>query len=443
MAPERTRTNQVAKLRFGRIVVFLSVLLLADGMWHTAPPWEYGLLNDFHFSLREELGDEEAFQIDNYYSMDVYRMAGKVDFHSAFLVTNDLNLLDREAIQLTLAYLSVERLLGKLDMRAGRQLFAESFDAFLGDGLQAKVRVSPLVNVSLHVAAPFDAESEAIDDEPMLVYGIGLETPGWGSHSRLPLTLAASVERRDRTNVDGLDQTLVGLKAAAELRSPVESDLYAAVQYEAEDSRMRGVRLGSRLYLTPRLVCHLEGKRYDPDQRQLKQQVDQFLSDAIVNYFSGSEVWSARAALSYSLPRGRELTVSYSGQWHDRRNGKSAFGQGPDCFFTFLSAPSIEGKAGAGYSGRIFEQDSIHLVTLRGSAIPLPRLEMRFSAESGMMNTRSWQDYFVLHVRGQVEYSARPNLRISLAVEENRNPYFNSDLRGMMFLRYFWEGGVK
>ena len=101
MAPERTPTNQVAGLRFGRIVVFLSVLLLADGMWHTAPPWEYGLLNDFHFSLREELGDEEAFQIDNYYSMDVYRMAGKVDFHSAFLVTNDLNLLDVAAVQLT------------------------------------------------------------------------------------------------------------------------------------------------------------------------------------------------------------------------------------------------------------------------------------------------------------------------------------------------------
>ena len=350
MGPDPENRKQDAALRAGLIAAAIVLVILADGVRHSAPAWEYGLLNDFHFSVRDELSEEGKFQIDNYCAMDVYRIGGKLDFHSAFLITNDLNLLDREAVQLTLAYLSLDRLAGRFSMRAGRQFFTEGFDAFIGDGVHVEYRTSPWLQVSLHFGVPFDAESEAIDDEPMLVYGMGLETTVWGKDSLVPLTLLAHVERRDRTDVDGLDQTLLGLKAAAELSRPIESDLYAELQYEAEENRMRGIRFGSRLYFTPRLVCRLEGKRYDPDKRKVKDQVTEFLSDAIVNYFSGSEVWSGTAAMSYSLPRGREVILSYSGQWYERRNGDKTFGQGADFFFTFLSIPS----KGAACRSRVF-----------------------------------------------------------------------------------------
>jgi hypothetical protein len=186
----------------------------------------------------------------------------------------------------------------------------------------------------------------------------------------------------------------------------------------------------------------LEGRRYDPDKRKVNDQVTEFLSDAIVNYFSGSEVWSGTAALSYSLPRGREVFVSYSGQWYERRSGDRAFGQGADIFFTFFSIPSKGAVVGAGYSGHIVEQDQIHLGIIRASAAPAPRMEMRFLSEAGILNTRSWNDDFVLHLRGSLLYSLRPNLQVSLGLEENRNPYFDSDLRGMVFVRYFWNQKV-
>lgn len=426
----------------GRILAVLALLLL-HGVWHRAGSWEYGLLNDFHFSVREELSGEEEFQIDNYYDMDVYRIGGAVDFHSAFLVTNDLNLLDREAVQLTLAYLSVDRLSGLFNVRAGRQFFAKSYDAFLGDGLFVEYASNPLVQVSVHFAVPFNAESEAIDNEPMFVYGFGLETTGRGWKSPVPFKLSANLERRERTDVDGLDQTLVGLDAVAELGIPLESDVYAALQYETEASQMRGVRFGSRLYLSPMLVCLLEAERYDPDERELEKQVTEFLSDAIVNYFAGSSVWRGRAGVSYSLREGRELSVSYSGQSYDRRSGDRAFGQGVDCFFTFLRVPSVAASFGAGYSGRIMEDDSIHLGVLRASANLAPRVQSTLLAESGILNTRSWQDAFVLHVRALLGYSPWPNLTISSGLEGNRNPYFRYDIRGMVFVRYFWAARIE
>jgi hypothetical protein len=442
MGRDTANREQVMKRRACRILTVL-VLFLLDGTWHAGASWEYALLNDFHFSVREELSGETEFQIDNYYDMDVYQLWGTVDFHSAFLVTNDLNLLDREAVQLTLAYLNVVNLWGRCNMRAGRQFFADTFDAFLGDGLFVKYGISRLLQVSMHFAVPFNAESEAIDDEPMFVYGLGLETSGWGRNSPIPFKLSASVERRDRTDVEGLDQTLLGFDALAELRSPIESDFYAALQYETEASQMRGIRFGSRLYISPMFVCILEAERYDPDKRKLEEQVTQFLSDAIVNYFSESAVWRARAALSYSLQAGRELSVSYSGNTYDRRSGERNFGHGVDCFFTFLRVPSMAVSVGAGYSGRIVEADSIHLVVLRASASPAPRMKVSFLCESGFLDTRSWDNEFVLHMRALLEYSPWPNLSISSGLEGNRNPYFDHDIRGMLFVRYFWAERVE
>jgi hypothetical protein len=442
MGRELSKREQVMKRRAARILTVLALFLL-DGTWHAGTSWEYALLNDFHFSVREELSGETEFQIDNYYDMDVYQLWGTADFHSAFLVTNDLNLLDREAVQLTLAYLNFDSLWGRCNMRAGRQFFVDTFDAFLGDGLFVEYKISPLVQVSMHFAVPFNAESEAIDDEPMFIYGLGLETSGWGRNSLIPFKLSASVERRDRTDVEGLDQTLLGFEALAELSSTIGSDLFAALQYETEAGQMRGMRFGSRLYFSPMLICLLDVERYDPDTREFEEQVTQFLSDAIVNYFSGSAVWRGGAALSYSLQRGRDVSVSYSGQTYDRRSGEGNFGQGVDCFFTFLSVPSMAASVGAGYSGRIVEADSIHLGVLRASAIPAPRMKMSFLCESGMLDTRSWDNEFVLHLRALLEYSPWPNLSISSGLEGNRNPYFKHDIRGMLFVRYFWAERVK
>jgi len=442
MGLEQGSRERFARRGAGWVIAVLALLLL-PGVWHRADSWEYGLLNDFHFSVREELSGEEEFQIDNYYDMDVYRIWGAVDFHSAFLVTNDLNLLDREAVQLTLAYLSVDRLSGRFNVRAGRQFFAESYDVFLGDGVFVEYASHPRLQLSAHFAVPFNAESEAIDNEPMLVYGFGLETNGRGWSSSVPFRLSANLERRERTDAEGLNQTLLGLDAVAELGIPLETDIYAALQYETEASRMRGVRFGSRLYLSPMLVCLLEAERYEPDGRELEKQITEYLSDAIVNYFSGSEVWRGRVALSYSLPEGRDVNVTYSGQSYDRRSGDRAFGQGVDCLFTFLRVPSVAASVGAGYSGRIMEKDSIHLGVLRASANLAPRMQSTLLAESGILNTRSWEDAFVLHLRAMLGYSPWPNLTISSGLEGNRNPYFRYDIRGMVFVRYFWAARIE
>jgi hypothetical protein len=58
--------------------------------------------------------------------------------------------------------------------------------------------------------------------------------------------------------------------------------------------------------------------------------------------------------------------------------------------------------------------------------------------ESGILDNRRWRDEFVLHARGTLRYLFRPNLEVSLILEENKNPYFESDLRTMAFVRYFW-----
>jgi hypothetical protein len=243
--------------------------------------------------------------------------------------------------------------------------------------------------------------------------------------------------------VEGLDQTLLGLDAVAEPVLPIDSDVFAALEYETEDSRVRGIRFGSRLYVSPMLTCLLQAERYDPDNRYLKNQVTEFLSDAIVNYFSGSAVWRSDVALIYSLPKGREVNVSYSPQSYDRRSGDGIFGHGVDCFFTFLRIPSVSGSVGAGYAGRIVEESSIHLGVVRASASPAPQMEVSFLSESGILSTRTWEDEWVLHLRALLGYSPWSNLSISSGIEGNRNPYFRHDIRGMVFVRYFWAARVE
>ena len=437
MGPEQVKRQRFGRQLRARAWAALLVLLLAAIHRHAAC-FEYGFLNDFHFSVREELDNERSFQIDNYYALDAYRLLGRVDFHSGFLVTNDLALLDTEAAQLTLAYLDIENLLGPLGLNAGRQFFAQGFDAFLGDGVIARYRVNEDLQFKAHFAVPFDAESEAIDNEPMRVYGFSVTAGQRGRSWPAPFQVTGQVERRDRTDAGDLDQTLIGLETSTELAWPLESDVFADLEYEAQDSRMRRAKIGSQLYLSPVLVCRLEGERFEPEQRDLRKQFRAFLQEAITNYFSSSEVWSGSVAVTYDLPEGRELRVSYSGQWYTRRSGDRTFGNGVDGLLTLLRMPSLDGSLGAGYSGRIVERDSIHLGVLRADAAVFPSLRVSLLTESGIMDNRRWRDEFVLHARGTLRYLFRPNLEVSLILEENKNPYFESDLRTMAFVRYFW-----
>ena len=58
MGRELSKREQVMKRRAARILTVLALFLL-DGTWHAGTSWEYALLNDFHFSVREELSGEE------------------------------------------------------------------------------------------------------------------------------------------------------------------------------------------------------------------------------------------------------------------------------------------------------------------------------------------------------------------------------------------------
>jgi len=423
------------------LTVFFTVLFL--GREEPAQSWEYGFRDDFHFSVRKELTGERKFQIDDYVFLDAHNLFGAVDFHSGFLVTNDLNLLDAEAIQLNLAYLSIERFRERLSLDVGRQFFSPRFDAFLGDGVVARYRPARPLQVSSYFARPFNAESQAIDQEPVYVYGLGLDYAVREEGVAVPFQVSAHVERRDPEEPGALEQLLLGFEGLAQLGWPLASDLYADLEYETEDSRLRKAKLGSALYLTPMLACRLEGERYDPDRRLLNQQSQTFFQDAILNAFSRSEVVSGRAALTYWLPKGREIRVSYALQRYLRNGGGRLLGHEADCFLTFLSIPSIDFLLGAGYLARVAQDKSVHLGTFRVSASPLPRVSARLLVESGILNTADWRDRFILHVRGTLAYAPRPNLEVSLHLEENRIPYFDSDFRAMTFVRYFWGGRVE
>jgi len=419
-------------------MVAVAVFLLVGGAGQKVGAWEYALLDDFHFSARKELSGERKYQVDNYYAMDVYRLFGTMDFHSSFLITNDLNLLDAEAIQLTLAYVSLERLKGHLHIDAGRRFFSRGFDAFVGDGVLARYQYGKSLQFSAHFAFPFDAENQAIKDEPMHVYGFSVDLLPPKEGMRVPCKVSAQLERREWSDAEGLDQTLLGLEAGAELNWPVENDVYSDLEYEAENSRFRRVRLGTQFFLSPFLTINVEGERYEAETRKLQEQFREFLQDAIMSYFARSELWSGSVALAYSLPKNRDLSITYSGQRYVRRSGEIAYGNGVDLFMTFLSVPSLSASLGGGYSGRIAGGDYVHLGILRTNASLSPLVRVNVLCESGVLNNREWKDVFVLHVRGGLEYRPRPNLEVSVLFEENKNPYFGSDLRGMTFVRYFW-----
>jgi hypothetical protein len=142
--------------------------------------------------------------------------------------------------------------------------------------------------------------------------------------------------------------------------------------------------------------------------------------------------------MTYLLPKNRDVRVAYSLQRYIRRSGDRTLGHGLDCFLTFFSLPSMDAEAGVGYSTRIVEEDYVHLGILRGQISPRPTVHLTMLSESGILNNRKWDNEFVLHLRGSFRYQPRPNLECSFHVEENRNPYFDSDLRGMVFVRYFW-----
>jgi len=400
-------------------------------------------MDDLHFSVREEFNHDTKFQVDNFYSMDAYRVLGSVDFHSDLRVTNDLNLLDEEALQLTLAYVTVDRLWGHLNIVGGRQLFTEGFGQVLGDGIRLQYQVSPMVKCAFHFGVPFDAESEAIEDEPVRMYGLTMDMTGLGQATPFPVKLSAQVERREHTVSDGLTQTLLGLEALSELSWHIDADLYTDLEYETQDSRMRRVRFGTQLYPTPQLFVRVEGERYEPEKRHLNQHTIQYLQDEIMNYFARSAITSGRIALTYLMPKNRNLVCSYSGQGYTSREGGETFGNGVDLFFTFLTIPSRDASLGCGYSGRFVEGDYIHLGIVRSQTSLFPMTSLALLVESGVLNNLLWEDELVLHARATLRFQPYRNLEVSGILEENRNPYFDSDLRGMMFIRYLWAGQVR
>ncbi|MEW6441535.1 MAG: hypothetical protein AB1640_11435 [bacterium] len=429
----RSSARLSAVVRAG-LLLFIQALLCRDALC-----LEFGFLNDLHFSARQELEDETEFQLDDYYALDAYRLFGRAEFHSEFHVTNDLALLDSEAAQLNLAYLSVDRLLGPLSASAGRQLFAQGFDAYIGDGLLARCALADALQLQAHFAIPFDAESEAIDNEPLRVYGLSL-TSGKRKPGRVaPFRFSGQVERRDYTRSNRFDETLIGMEASTLLGWLIESDLYTDLEYAAEAAKMRRAKLGTELYLSPVLACRLEGERFEPSGKLKREEFREFLQDAITKAFSSSEIWSGRAALTYTLPRKRELSLSYSLQRYTRRGGERVFGHLVDGFLTFFAVRPLDASVGLGYSARIADGDSIHLGIARANAFLVPRrLEAGLTVEAGVLDSRRWSNELVLHARGMLRYLIRPNLEISAGLEENRNPYFDSDLRAIGFIRYFW-----
>jgi len=275
------------------------------------------------------------------------------------------------------------------------------------------------------------------------MYGFTMDVTGLGKGTSFPVNVSAQVERREHTRFSGLDQTLLGLEAMSEFSWPIDADLYTDLEYEAQDSRMRRVKFGSQLYPTPQLFLRVEGERYEPEKRYLKRQTIEFLEDEIMNYFARSEVLSGRVALTYLLPEHRDVKCTYSIQRYIRGDGDEALGNGIDLLFTFLTIPSRDATIGCGYSGRIVDGDYIHLGVLRSETYLFRYTTLNLLIESGILRTRTWKDDLVLSARATLRVQPYRNLEVSCILEENRNPYFDSDLRGMMFIRYFWGGQVK
>lgn len=396
---------------------------------------ELGALEEFHVSVREAFDRTTKCQVDNYVSIDAYRILGKVDFHSQFLVTNDFNLTDAAEAQLTLAYLNAEGLLGHWDLSAGRQFFSHGFDAYIGDGVRVRYRHTDALQASLHVEAPFDAESQPIEDEPILVYGGDVRLEIFDETRPVPLRVSAQVERRDHLDDGPLDQILLGAEAFARFSFAQDTELYADVEYEIEEGRLRRVQAGSRIYPLPRLVCNLEVERFDPDRRFPLQQAASFFQDTITNLFARSAVVSGSFVLDLALPAGRDLSAGYSVHAYTRGRERDTFGHNVNLFFDFLSLPACEARAGCGYSGIIAGGDSVHLGVLRAGVAPFGSAWLGLLAESGVLDSVDWRNEWILHLRATFRFVPFPNLETSLVLEENRNPYFDTDFRAILFCK--------
>lgn len=429
------RRSLLQNRRPGRVPVLGLFLVLLTGGASPVSSGEYEAINDFHLSVREAFNSEYAFQVDNYVSLDAYRVFDRVDFHVALLFTNDLNLTGRAAAQLTLAYLSAEQLLGSVDLEAGRQFFAQGFDGYVGDGVKVGFAPMDFLRCFLHAALPFDAESEAIDDVDRVVYGGAVELGGYGTP--FPVRASFQAERREALGGALEAQTLLGLEAVAEMPWAWGGDVYADVEYQTESSRLRRVKAGSLFYPSPSLSCRLEAERFDPDPTSFVDLKDDYFQDTITNLFTRSAVTGGSLALTYHFGGTRALRLRYTGQYYTQRvQDDDALGNGVDLYVSGLAIPALRAVAGCGYSGRFVDGDTLHLGIGSLEARPFDRTVLTCRAESGVIRTRDWGDELVLYLRMSVRYRLLSSLNVSVALEENRNPYFDSDFRGMLFLNY-------
>lgn len=420
----------------GLVLALASALGSGGGSAHA---FEYGFLTDMHLSIRDELSPGESFQLDNYYALDAYRVRGFLDFHSSFRITNDLNFHDAEAAQLTMAYVKAERLLDRWGVSAGRQFFLDGFGAFLGDGLRVDLQDPSGIGGSLLVCMPFDVENEEIRTEPLRAYGGAVRYRAL-ILAGVPVKTALQIVRRDYTDEDIPDQTLIGTETSVGLSWPVESDLYGDLEIELDDSRVRRAKIGALVYLTPRVSIRAEGERYEPEQRYFRRQSTAFLQDTIMKYFARGEVATGKFAVEVNTGATGIVTMSYSGQRYFSADHEEVFGHLIDLYAERMVSRRGALTLGAGYAGRVANEDYIHLLRLRAGTRPDATLGIDLLAEAGILSNRFWDREPVAHLRGAIRSTPRPNVEISLVLEENVNPYFDSDLRGILLLRYFWMG---
>ena len=424
----------------GAVVVALTAWVLSVGSVSTTAAFEYGVLSDLHLSVRDELGEGRSFQVDNTWAVDAYRILGAFDFHSDLRLTSDLNLFDEEAAQLDLAYIDADRLIERLGVRAGRQFFAEGFGPFIGDGLRVAYRAAPWIGLSVHYGVPFDAENEAISAGSARIYGGQARLTGvYGSGSRVVTLL--QLERHEGGGPDAPDRTLIGVETSVEVSRILASDLYGDLEFDAESSSFRRIKGGVRLYPTPRMSVRLEGERYEP-RPKLRRGTLEILGDSILPVFAGSEVTAGRIGVDRQGPGKGTLRMTYSGQRYLDRAGVVVWGHLVDLFFETPLPWKREATLGLGYTGRLVEDDFVHLGVLRAGLGLSPLIRLGLLAETGVMENRYWGREPVVHVRVRCDVAPRPNLEIAFVCEENVNPYFDSDLRGMVLIRYFWTGRI-
>ncbi len=432
------------KDRTARIIMMFSLIFFGSP-WKCASASDYCVQNDFYVSVWEDFKGDSQYQVDDYLFLDVYRAFKTLDFHSEMRVTNDFNMTEAEEAQLTLAYLTANRLFGHWNIAAGRQFFYQGFDGYITDGLLVEYWHTNELQCTLHFGAPFNAESQTIEPESILVYGINLEANNFSDPGIFPFKISAQLERRDNQDWDELDQTLIGLEALVELPlGLLYPDIYADVEYEGENNRLRRVKIGSQFYPTALLSCRLEGERYDPDTLKLSSQSGKFFQEEIVNLFSHSEITSGSFALDYIFPKGRNFSLRYSLQRYLESLYDETFGHGIDLYFMAFSHPRNAVTMGCGYYGRMISDDQLHMGIVRVAAKPSPATRLSLLAEVGMLNTPVWDNEAVLHLRGAFDYYPRSNLQTSLLLEESSNPYFHSDFRAIIFFRLLLgQGSVK